>query len=300
MTSYAKDGTVGVWAREKLACLEQYLAAYTTILSKQAFLEGYIYFDAFAGSGRAQLRSQKAKAADGKPLFPEATTSEDEHQYVDGSPRVALGLTNPFTQYIFVDANAERVANLNQLKSEFPKHRIRVEQGDATKAIERLLIENPKVNWKEWRGVVLLDPFGLQVKWSTLEALARTRSLEVLINFPLGHTIQRLLSRREMPNAARQQLLDDYFGNSEWRGIVCGSKRTLFAEEEVVKFEDAGSRLVKWYAGRLKDAFGHSATPRLIKNSRGTPLYFLLFAGPNATGAKIANHVLKQGERIRS
>ncbi len=48
---------VGPWARDKLERLGKYLAAYTRILSKQPWLEGYIYVDAFAGAGRAQVRS---------------------------------------------------------------------------------------------------------------------------------------------------------------------------------------------------------------------------------------------------
>ena len=41
--------------------------------------------------------------------------------------------------------------------------------------------------------MVFLDPFGMQVPWSTIEALAKTKAMELIINFPLGMAIQRLL-----------------------------------------------------------------------------------------------------------
>ncbi len=296
MTSYSKDGTVGPWAKEKLACLGQYLQAYTSILNKQNFLKGYLYFDAFAGAGRAKLRTKSRKPIRG--LFDEAVDGEQQ-EFVDGSPRVALAVDPPFTQYIFVDASAERVAELEKLKALHPELRIRIQRDDASAAIDSILINNRGIDWRRWRGVVLLDPFGLQVKWPTLEAIAKTKSLEVLINFPLGHTIHRLLSKAEMPNAARQQLLDGYFGSPEWRDVVYEKSLTLFDDVDFRKIDDAGTKLVKWYNARLKQIFGHSAAPRVIRNSHGTPIYYLLFAGPNATGAKIANHILRQGDPVR-
>jgi three-Cys-motif partner protein len=68
--------------------------------------------------------------------------------------------------------------------------------------------------------VVFLDPFGMQVPWSTLEALAKTKAIEVLINFPLGMAIQRLLTRSGEIPEGWQMSLDTFFGSPEWRTIV--------------------------------------------------------------------------------
>ena len=64
------------------------------------------------------------------------------------------------------------------------------------------------------------------------------------------------------------------------------------------RFNNAGDRLVKWYRGRLRDAFGHVTTAREVRSTSGHPLYYLIFAGPNKTGAVIAQNVLKQGKRM--
>src|SRR6476661_5227404 len=53
------ESVVGPWAADKLDRLGKYLGAYTTIMRKQKWCEGYHYIDAFAGPGRHSIRSEK-------------------------------------------------------------------------------------------------------------------------------------------------------------------------------------------------------------------------------------------------
>ncbi|MGG5819686.1 hypothetical protein [Falsiroseomonas sp. HW251] len=46
------------------------------------------------------------------------------------------------------------------------------------------------------------------------------------------------------------------------------------------KLRDSGQRLLEWYRGRLEAAFGHVSPARLIRNTRGGHLYYLIWAGP--------------------
>src|SRR3546814_9615174 len=106
MTSYRQDGTVCPWAAEKLSYLENYLSADTTILRKQGWCTDFIYIDAFAGAGRAKLRTIRTLPQGAQVSLLDdpagATTADDEAEaYIDGSPRVALGLAHPFTRYFF-------------------------------------------------------------------------------------------------------------------------------------------------------------------------------------------------------
>jgi three-Cys-motif partner protein len=103
--------------------------------------------------------------------------------------------------------------------------------------------------------------------------------------------IQRLLPRTGKLTVRQRAKLDDYFGDLGWFEQVYVAERGLF-EEQVRKRDDAAERLVAWYRGRLKTAFGFVSSARLVTNSKGGHLYYLIFAGPNATGAKIASHVL--------
>ncbi len=44
--------------------------------------------------------------------------------------------------------------------------------------------------------MVFLDPYGMQVEWSTIEALAATKAIDLWYLFPLGVGVARLLTHR--------------------------------------------------------------------------------------------------------
>lgn len=170
-------------------------------------------------------------------------------------------------------------------------------QGDANEEIERILKE---FNWRKYRAVAFLDPFGMQVPWSTIEAIGKTNAIEIILNFPVGMSIQRNLPRSGEFSEEKKKFLETFFGSSEWEDAVYEDKGTpdLFGVQIKDKKDGSGEELAKWYQQRLGKVFGYAPPPRLITNTKGTHLYYLIFAGPNPTGAKIADHVLNQGKRI--
>ena len=172
------------------------------------------------------------------------------------------------------------------------ENKVRVRQGDANQILRERLISNREIDWKKTRAVVFLDPFGLQVPWSTIQDLAATHAIEVIINFPMGMAIQRFLECGGDIPPERQAILDEYFGTHDWYSAVYQIKQDLF-DKKLEKVSDAGDRLTKWYRDRLRSAFGYAVTPRLVRNSNDGHLYYLLWAGPNGVGAKIADHILK-------
>jgi hypothetical protein len=93
-------------------------------------------------------------------------------------------------------------------------------------------------------------------------------------------------------------MLDKYFGTTDWDKHVYSEELDLFDGITKSKMEDSSTKLVSWYRTRLASIFGYTATPRLITNTHGGHLYYLMFAGPNKTGAKIADYVLSQGTAI--
>lgn len=303
LTSYTSDGSVGPWAREKLSCLEKYLAAYTTILRKQDWCDRYFYFDAFAGAGTAPLRTTRTTLNDISrngllaDLVDEIHSDKDVVEYVKGSPHVSMGINHPFTEYYFVEQEPAKAAQLRiDLEREYAHPKVEVIEGDANEAIYRILI-NGSFNWQRTRGVVFLDPFGLHVPWKTLEDLAACGAVEVIINLPIGMAIQRLLPSSGNFSQSDIERLNRYFGSPDWFDVAYERKNDMFGES-LAKHVDAGHRLANWYRGRLKHAFGQASRARLIRNHRGGHLYYLIWAGRNETGRKIASDILKQGEVI--
>lgn len=297
--------TVGPWAQDKLGRLQKYLSAYTTIMRKQNWCAGYHYVDAFAGPGDHVVRTRRGRAAAAtaptlKGLEEFDSAPAEQQRFLAGSPRVALELENPFSSYVFVERAPERVAALEKLKAEYGNDRkITIRQGDCG-AFLRSIATNGKTDWSKHRAVVLLDPFGMQVEWPTIELLAKTRAIDIFINFPVGMAIQRLLYRNSERFDERERAkLDSYFGTSDWYGHLYPSKPGLFGEQEQ-KVPDSGTALVEWYRGRLGTAFTHVSKAALIRNTKGGHLYYLLVASHNATGVRIANDILAAGERVRA
>ena len=148
------------------------------------------------------------------------------------------------------------------------------------------------------RGVAFLDPFGAKLNWSSVQQLADTGLFEVVVNFGLNMAIQRMLPNSgEVPDGWAKTL-DAYFGTrASFDEVYHERGGGLFGTSEL-KHPDYSERLLELYRARLKSAFGHVSTPRLIRNTKGVPLYYLLWAGPHPKGLKGADYILKMGERL--
>lgn len=285
---------VGPWAKEKLEALARYLDFYTKVLKNQRWRT--IYLDAYAGGGRAIVRAEERPTANGPGLFGEEPRVDAEvRELIDGSPRVALGIENPFDRYIFADPDPNRAAELETLRQEFAISRtINVLRTTAVDGIAWVTAQ--PISRRTHRGIAFLDPFGANLDWGSIQKLADTRLFEVVINFALSMAIQRMLPNSgEVPDnwAAK---LDSYFGSRVWFDEVYRRREGgLFEASGFEKRPDYPQRLLELYRAQLRSAFGHVSTPRLIRNTRGAPLYYLIWAGPNKKGLQGAEYILSMG-----
>ena len=274
----------GDWTAEKLECIRKYLVAYATIMRKQNFR--FAYIDAFAGTG---YNTAKVKREDGTMSFPEFADDEAVG-FVDGSARIALKVEPRFTKYIFIEKDPQRFAELNKLKEEFTELASDIVLVNAdSNAYLRDLCENRR--WEKNRAVLFLDPFGMQVTWDTMKAIAKTKAIDLWILFPLGIGVNRLLRRDAQISESWQRRLDAFFGTTDWRAAFYETKaeQSLFGleakTEKVADFEGIAHYFVK----RLETIFaGVAKNPLALHNSANTPLYLLCFAAGNERGAKVA------------
>ncbi len=287
----------GDWTSEKLETVRKYLVAYTTIFTKnpRAKFLRTIYVDAFAGTGYRANARFKTNAV---PLTPELI-EPDRDAFLKGSTRIALEVEPSFTRYLFIEQNPEYVRELNNLKGEFPKKasQIEVVQEEANNYLMRWAA---RTDWKLWRAVVFLDPYGMQVEWSSIEALAKTEAVDLWILFPLAVAVNRLLTRREPPPDEWALALTRIFGTDEWREAFYPkqTRLTLFGQEEVQEKEADFDRIGKFFVRRLQTVFaGVAQNPLILRNSKNVPLYLLCFASSNPRGAptaiKIAQDILR-------
>lgn len=288
---------VGPWAKEKLDALTRYLDFYTKVLKNQPWRT--VYLDAYAGGGRAVVRAEERADAGVASLFgDEPPIDAETRELIDGSPRVALSIANPFDRYVFADPDPDRAAELEALKPEFEGARsINVFQKTAAEGIA--WVTTQPISRRTHRGIAFLDPFGAKLDWASIQKLADTGLFEVVVNFALSMAIQRMLPNSGEVPEGWATTLDSYFGSRAWFEEVYQRRDGgLFAASGFEKRSDYSQRLLGLYRARLRSAFGHVSTPRLIRNTRGAPLYYLLWAGPNKKGLEGADYILTMGERL--
>jgi three-Cys-motif partner protein len=258
-----------------------------------------VYIDAFAGTGYRE--QHVARAIDYGLVFAEdeLLTQPEPQQFLDGSARIALKVDPPFHRYTFVELDPRRAAELEKLKVDFPAlaGAIEVRCGEANATIQAIC--------RSWdrgksRGVLFLDPFGMQVDWSTVQAVAQTRAIDVWILFPFA--VNRLLTRspNDIPQAWRDRI-NATFGSEEWltkfykprtiEDIFNGPETVV---EKALPIEGLGV----YYQERLQTVFPVVApNPRILRNTRNSPLFQLFFAAANPgrggkIALKIAQHIL--------
>lgn len=267
---------IGKWSEDKLKLLEKYLNVYTTIMKGQVWCKsGYHYIDAFAGTGKP-----KAK---------------DEERYIDGSPIVALKIKHPFKSYIFIEKEDWRIAKLQKLKREFTGIDIEIKQGDCNQIIINEVV--PAIRYENFnRGIIFLDPFGMDIEWSTVESIAKTRALEIFLNFPVM-AINRSVLRKNPYKLTKEEIerMNRFWGSTEWRTNIYKEVPNLFGIH-IEKVPQTGKSLGSLFQKRLEQVFPEVTFPLVMKNSKGAPLYCLIFAGHNPTGKRIAQDIFKNFE----
>ncbi len=258
----------GDWTQEKLGVIREYLETFTTALKRQGFTLYYV--DAFAGSGSI-----------------EAQEDQDGRLLLEGSAAMALNVQDkPFDRLVFIEKNAVAARSLKDLIAQRGEsHRSEVVVEDANKHLPDFCLQMGSFD----RAVVFLDPFGAQVDWSTMQAIANTKKCDTWILFPVS-TIRRLLPRRgDVRSVGNERRLDRVFGDDSWRNLQhLPAQRSLFGDDQV-ETDQGVSAIVEIYRRRLDRAFAQVApSTRTFRNSRNSPMYELMFAAGNPRGATLA------------
>jgi three-Cys-motif partner protein len=286
----------GEWTTRKLEVLAKYLRGYTTALKNTPFHK--LYIDAFAGTGYRDARRYNEEDSPQNTLFPDMAEPEPQ-SFLDGSVRLALQTEPRFDQYIFIERSSARCAHLESLKSEFSglAKKMDIHQGDANTKIQDLCAKD----WQSTRAVLFLDPYGMQVEWRTIEAIAQTKAIDLWLLFPLGIGVNRLLTKTgDIPKAWRHRL-NLLLGTENWYDefYTVETTPTLFGDDRERIVKATMDTIGRYFNNRLKGRFaGVAEEPGVLRNSANNPLYLLCFAVGNERGKdialRIAQHLLKE------
>ncbi|MGH6882411.1 three-Cys-motif partner protein TcmP [Hypericibacter sp.] len=294
-----KQAWGGPWTEEKLERVRKYLSAYTTALKRQPF--SLLYIDAFAGSGMREID---------EPTSQSLLDLEGIDRFVQGSARMALETHPPFSRFTFVEKTRSKFHALQtSLNADYASliGKMEFRNQDANTAVKDICATT---NWHNTRAVAFLDPYGMQVEWSTISAIAGTRGIDMWYLFPAGIGVGRMVPRRaERQPETWARRLDLCLGGTDWREIAYEASATqdLF-EPTCAKKERifSISSIEKYVREKLEQVFPGVAEHALPLSKRnGAVMYLLFFACANERGAptalKIANSILgaKRGKRHR-
>jgi three-Cys-motif partner protein len=257
---------IGYWSEVKLDIVKEYAAAYSRILTAQRRLH-HVYIDAFAGAG---LHLSKTREA-----------------FIPGSPVNALQVQPPFQEYHFIDLQQEKVDFLRSLVGE--RADVRIYPGDCN----AILLEQifPRVRFKDYRrGLCLLDPYGLHLRWEVIAAAGCLRTLELFLNFPVADINRNVLWRNpEGVDPTDIARMNAFWGDASWREVAYTTEGNLFGFAEKVDNET----IAKAFRCRLRTVAGFTYVPKPVpmRNSHGAIVYYLFFAAQKPVAAHIVEAI---------
>lgn len=272
----------GQWTLSKLEALQKYLSAYTNALKNKSFRLHYI--DAFAGSGAFEIM------VDGESVSQR------------GSAQIALDTTPQFHELIFIEKDGNRCDDLRALSAERPDRSVRVIQGDANIELANLCAS---IRWSSNRAVLFLDPYGAEVEWATLGAIARTKAIDVWYLFPLSGLYRQMAKDSRQIDPGKEATITRLLGTDQWKEAMYSQPPTkdLFGDDHDQRHTDV-EQITQFVTERIGSLFPMIAGPKVLhltlpgRQGVGAPMYALYFAAsnpsPGAAGlaCRIAKDVL--------
>jgi len=278
----------------KLSIVEKYLKAYTTALTGK--FDELWYIDAFAGTGSRTVKHDEVPAGVFGPGEPERIEQRR------GSARIAIDVKPNFDFIVFIEAKPSHVAALHDLAANHPNRRITVVKNDANNALKELVDAN---TWRSTRAVLFLDPYGMEVEWSTLEKVAATKAIDVWFLFPLSGLYRQATRQLTDIDQHKRAALNRMFGSDEWEEELYPKafREDLFegtSEQPRQRIANVAG-LESYVKARLEKIFSKVLKPMPLPPNKRPQLFSLFLCisnnDPKAIGlaTRIGNHILKAG-----
>jgi three-Cys-motif partner protein len=252
---------------EKLDYLRRYLDIFTRSMHDSWPVMHYI--DLFAGSGKCRISTAGT--------------------IVLGSPLLALTAAQPFSGYFFVDLDRQNVAALEKrCKASDLRDRVQCHVGDANRTVHKVVAEIAGKH-RSSLNLAFLDPEGLELHWTTVEALAKVGRMDLIIHY------SQMGLNREMPNALTRDeptAVDRFFGDEEWRHIYVQHRHKRSLQRELLDYYKGKLSKLGYVEVKGQEELGYE--PLMRSAAKRAPLYRLLFASKHPLGAKFWGEVTRR------
>lgn len=262
---------IGYWSEVKLDIIREYAEAYSKLLSarKQPSFD-HVYVDGFAGPG---VHISKATG-----------------EYIKGSPINALLVKPAFKAYHLIDLNGDKTDALRQVCAGYSN--VHIYQGDCNDILLQQVF--PEIQYAQYkRGLCLLDPYGLHLKWEVIAAAGQSKALDIFLNFPLADMNRNVLWNNPQSVDEDQEVrMNTFWGDDTWKQEIYS--KDLF--QHPIKNGNANEVIAESFRKRLIKHAGFQFVPQPLpmRNSRGAIVYYLFFASQKPVAEKIVNSIFEK------
>lgn len=258
---------VGAWADDK----HRYVWLYQTLVSsgmKNKWRR--VYVDLYAAAGVSTIRGS--------------------HRRIFGSPLLALQVQDPFDHYVFCEENPTLFQALRaRVSTMAPSASVILIQGscdDKVTEISEAIYKGSK--GQQPLTLCFVDPFGMDISFRTLAALAAGRTDFLILLMGMDATRNQVLYAKE-----NSQKIDRFLDTTDWRGAweTAQSRGTKFP-----------AFLADTFSSKMK-GLGYLEPPpmKTIRNTeKKAPLYKLAIFSKHPKAHDFWDQVLKYAPSTKS
>jgi three-Cys-motif partner protein len=287
----------GDWTKQKLLVIEEYLKKYATVMKNCNVKK--IYVDAFAGSGKTEIKENVDIENLQTELFDIGGISKDSKflkptiSVLDGS--AILSLKYDFDKYYFIELDEERLTELEiRIKNEHPQKigSICFINGNCNEELKGLMSNISVCD----RCLMFLDPYALELEWSTLEAISKKGVIDLWYLFPFS-ALTRSIPKDGSKLDRTEKIINLILGTEDLKTTLyeATGQNDLWKEEEFKRKEY--DKLITFIMGRFKELFPYVFDePIILRNGKKrAPLFLLSFMMTNdsTSAINLASRIVK-------
>ena len=248
-TEFGSDGLPvlmqGSWSQDKLYFVDYFSSLFNGGMKNLWPIRAYV--DLFAGPGICKDRNSGIEFL--------------------GSPLAALDCKTPFTHLFFNDID-ERSINALAQRQEclYPTANVEYFNLDCNQAAQQIASRIPK----SALTLVFVDGWNYEMQFDSLALLGRRPATDLIVTFHTG-AIKR--------NAHHLiEAVDKFLDDRNWRDRYMEAQGNVSNPPTTV--------LIDTFRSSLRSRLGYTefGAPTLIRNSKGSPIFYLLFASKHYRG----------------
>jgi three-Cys-motif partner protein len=262
---------------QKLSMRGDYLHGFTTASSLRS--PRTLYLDLFAGEDR--------------------NLSRETGEEISGSPKVALDTVPPFTKVVLFELPRQAARLETELRAAYPNRDLEVIPGDCNATLPGTLARLRLEQWNWAPSFALIDQYAAEIQWSTLQRLsefkagAKTKT-ELWLLFAASMLPRGLASEDREAVERFAERISAMYGTDDWRDAYIARQTGLLSGAEL---RDELLNLMRW---RLEKVLGYRVTHSFgMQNTRGRPIYNMIFATDHPAGEKIMDHIYRKAAQAQ-